>query len=113
VLCGLARCEDLTTKRDRKTNEPILWEIRPTQAGAIGQRVPWRAAVVGIVGVVAIAVLGGSERHVLGVLVVALGVGVLESIGRRDFVTSTRVLRQSGLMGIRAKRFCWLTYGAS
>jgi hypothetical protein len=103
----------MTLKVDPRTGEPVIWEIRPSsavyanvldlsgaaRAGAFGQRAPWRALCVGIIGLVGVLVLGGTERHGVAVLVAALIVGTFESVGRRDFVTSSRVVRQSGILG--------------
>jgi membrane protein implicated in regulation of membrane protease activity len=96
------------------TGEPILLEVRTapeaywafldpgpwTRVLGFSYWAPWRALALGALGVVA-----GMAVHsdlLLGIsLAGALALAISEVLHRRDFITTTRIVRQSGLFGNR------------
>jgi hypothetical protein len=69
-----------------------------TQAFITLARAPWRAIGLTAFALVILKVAGLGDPYVGIVLIAAVGVGALEVLHRRDFVTATHVVRQSGLL---------------
>ena len=99
---------------DRLTGEPVILEIKTapgiywsvvdpgpwTRLIGLSFWVPWRALSLGALGaVVGLAVRSGLLLGVSAVAGVVLGTS--EMLHRRDFITSHRIVRQSGILGRR------------
>lgn len=94
--------------------ERVLVEIRPaaatywnfldlsgsTQLLAMFQRAPWRSILIGVAGGILSSAL--HSDWMLGVvLILAVMLGALELMHRRDLLTTRRLVRQYGLLGRR------------
>jgi hypothetical protein len=99
-----------STKRGR---EIVLREIRASAAawanvldlsGATSgivmlERTPWRAVLAILAGLLLVHLLEMPDPAIGVVLVAGAIMGAVEAIHRRDFITESHVVRQSGLLG--------------
>jgi hypothetical protein len=72
-----------------------------TQAFIMLARAPWRAIGLAVLAQVILKLAGLGDPYVGIVLIAFVGIGAMEVLHRRDFVSATHVVRQSGLLGGR------------
>jgi hypothetical protein len=101
------------TGAKRWAGERHLVEIRPSAAAfmnvldlsgtaqvfAMAQRAPWRALLFVIIGGIAVTISDAPDPAAAVVVILGGILGALELWHRRDFLTSERIVRQSGLLG--------------
>jgi hypothetical protein len=104
--------------RDRKTGEPVVLELRSGNAawahtldwtgwgfaGAASEYLPWRSLGITLVATWLAATVLPQSAYVV-VATVGAAASCVEWWRRRDYLTTSRLVRQSGLLGLRRQEF--------